>query len=66
MKFVKALIDKVGSALTTVLVTALIAFFTMVIRNHESNSAQEARLQVIEIRLDHLEKDLDKHSDKHE
>jgi len=63
---VKILLDKFGSALTTILVTALIAFFTMVIRNHERNSEQETRLQVIEIRLQHIEKDLEKHTNKHD
>jgi type II secretory pathway component PulJ len=62
----KGLLDKLGSALTTVIVTALLAFFTMVVKNHEMNSAQETRLKVIELRLDHLEKDLDKHTDNHE
>ena len=64
--YVKILLDKFGSALTTILVTALIAFFTMVIRNHERNSEQETRLQVIEIRLQHIEKDLEKHTNKHD
>lgn len=61
----KVLIDKFGTALTTIIVTALIAFFTMVVRNHERNSEQETRLQVIELRLDHLKQGLQKH-DKHD
>jgi len=54
------LLDRFGSALTTILVTALIAFGTMVVTTHEHNAEQQTQLQVIELRLDHIEKDLEK------
>lgn len=59
MAFVlKSLIDKIGGALTTILVTALLALVAMLIK-HDSEIA------LMKYRLNEIEKDFEEHDDEH-
>ena len=53
------MIEKIGGALTSIIVTALIAIFALVVKNHETNSQQQSDINLIKYRLDELQDDFD-------
>lgn len=52
------IVEKIGGALTTIIVTALIAIFGLVVKNHETNSKQQSDINLIKYRLEQLEGDV--------
>ena len=61
----KNLIERLGGALTTIVVTALLALFAFIFDNHEENTRQDSELKLIRYKLSELEKDFEKHESNH-
>ncbi len=55
----KDLLDRVGGAFITLMVTALLAVFGLIFNDHETNKDQDTSIALIEYKLSEMKKTID-------